>query len=162
MENAGWANLRPKPFQKGTVNNPNGRPQKFTSQLVKAGYKLSEVNQCIAAMLALTTSELEDIEHNPQATILETTIAGALLKGNRKQDLSAIETLLNRKFGKPKETHEITVSPELIAARNMFFALVHQERIEQEKALQIVIDAANKNGFMLNPADITSTDVKGI
>ena len=33
-----------KPFKKGEVANPNGRPKKYVTLLKESGYKLSEIN----------------------------------------------------------------------------------------------------------------------
>jgi len=38
-----------KPFKKGEVANPNGRPRKYVSLLKEQGYKLAEINDTIQA-----------------------------------------------------------------------------------------------------------------
>ena len=45
---------------------------------------------------------------NPQATILEKTIANAMRKSLEKGSLYSLETLISRVYGKPKESAEIT------------------------------------------------------
>ena len=97
-----------KPFKKGEVANPNGRPRKFVSLLRDSGYKISEINDTIQTMLAMDLDELADVFRNPKATVLERTIANAMQKSLTKGSLYSIETLLTRVYGKPKETASIT------------------------------------------------------
>jgi hypothetical protein len=94
--------------EKGETNNPNGRPRKYVSLLKDAGYKLSEINDTIQNMMAMDIQELKGVYENPQATILEKTIASAMRKSLEKGSLYSLETLLTRVYGKPKETAEVT------------------------------------------------------
>jgi hypothetical protein len=83
--------------------NRNGRPRKLTTAMAEIGYTNSQVNDCIKVMLALTESELREWQNNPTATILECTIASALLNGMEKGNLNAIESLLTRTYGRPTQ-----------------------------------------------------------
>lgn len=96
------------PFEKGESGNPNGRPRKYVSQLKEQGYKLSEVNDCILALMSMNLEELKEVWDNPKATVLEKTIANAIKKSLEKGSLYSIETLLSRVHGKPKEQQEIS------------------------------------------------------
>lgn len=93
-------------FKKGQSGNPNGRPKKYITLLRESGYKLSEINDTIQVMLAMDFSELKKVWDNPNATILEKTIASAMRRGLEKGSLYSIETLLSRVYGKPKEQVE--------------------------------------------------------
>jgi pyruvate dehydrogenase complex dehydrogenase (E1) component len=84
--------------------NKKGRPKKFTTLLRNNGYKLSEINDTIQVMLQMNMEELEDVYKNPNATILEKTIAHAMFKSYKNGSLYSIDTLLTRVYGKPKET----------------------------------------------------------
>jgi hypothetical protein len=95
-------------WEKGVSGNPNGRPRKYVSLLKDAGYKLSEINDTIQNMMAMDLQELKGVYENPQATILEKTIASAMRKSLEKGSLYSLETLLTRVYGKPKETAEVT------------------------------------------------------
>ena len=99
-----------KPFKKGEVANPNGRPRKYVSQLREQGYKLSEVNDTIQVLISMTIDELKEVYTNPKATILEKTIASAIRKSIEKGSLYSIETLLTRVYGKPKEQVDLNTS----------------------------------------------------
>lgn len=93
---------------KGETMNPNGRPRKYVSQLKEQGYKLSEVNDAIQALMSMDIEELKDVLENPKATILELTIAKAMVKSLQNGSLYSMETLLTRVYGKPREIQEIS------------------------------------------------------
>jgi hypothetical protein len=94
-------------FEKGQSGNPNGRPRKYISLLKEQGYKASEVNDTIQALMAMDLEELKSVWDNPKATILEKTIAGAMRKSLEKGSLYSLDTLLTRVYGKPKETSTV-------------------------------------------------------
>lgn len=94
-------------IKKGQVLNPNGRPRKYVSLLKDAGYKVSEINDTIQNMMAMDLDELKQVYDNPKATILEKTIANAMVKSLQKGSLYSLETLLTRVYGKPKETSSV-------------------------------------------------------
>ena len=96
-----------KPFKKGEVANPNGRPRKYVSLLKEQGYKVSEINDTIQAMMAMDLSELIKVNDNPKATIMEKTVAAAMMKSLKNGSLYSLETLLTRVYGKPKETTSV-------------------------------------------------------
>jgi predicted transcriptional regulator len=88
--------------------NREGRPKKYVTLLRESGYKLSEVNDTIQTIMAMDLEELKQVWDNPKATVLEKTIANALKKSLEKGSLYSIDTLLNRVYGKPKETSQVT------------------------------------------------------
>jgi len=98
------------PVKKGEVRNPYGRPRKYVSELRAQGYKVSEVNDAIQVLMSMTIEELKEVYVNPQATVLEKTIAGAIRKSIEKGSLYSIETLLTRVYGKPKEQMDLNAS----------------------------------------------------
>lgn len=87
--------------------NREGRPRKYVSLLKESGYKLSEINDTIQAMMAMDLDELKSVWDNPKATVLEKTIANAMRKSLEKGSLYSLDTLLTRVYGKPKETANI-------------------------------------------------------
>lgn len=95
-------------WEKGESGNPNGRPKKYVTLLKEYGYKLSEVNDTIQALMAMNIKELESVNENADSTILEKTIANAMLKSLKKGSLYSLDTLLTRVYGKPKEQMDIT------------------------------------------------------
>lgn len=95
-------------FKKGQSGNPKGRPRKYVSLLKDNGYKLSEINDTIQAMMSMELEELKEVWENPQATILEKTIANAMKKSLDKGSLYSLETLLSRVYGSPKQMTELS------------------------------------------------------
>jgi hypothetical protein len=100
------------PFVKGQSGNPNGRPRKYVTQLKAQGYRLSEINDTIQAMMSMNSEELKSVYDNDDATILEKTIANAMNKSLVKGSLYSLETLLTRVYGKPKEQAEIDITSD--------------------------------------------------
>lgn len=102
------------PFVKGDERiNKNGRPRKYTTLLKDQGYKLSEVNDAIQVMLSMTIDELKAVYQSESATILEKTIANAMVTSLKKGSLYSIETLLSRVYGTPKQTSDVNVSASI-------------------------------------------------
>jgi hypothetical protein len=96
-------NIEPYKFQSGESGNPNGRPRKFVSLLKEQGYKVSEINDTLMALLSMDLRELKDVFENEKATVLEKAVAGAIKKSIEKGSLYNIETIITRAMGKPKE-----------------------------------------------------------
>lgn len=97
-------------FQKGfdPRRNKNGAPRKLISTFSEIGYTKREINDCIQNILALTLEEIKQIETNDDCTILERTIAKALIKGFEKGSLYNLETTLSRSMGTPNQSIEQT------------------------------------------------------
>ena len=94
-------------FKKGQSGNPKGQPRKLASQLKLIGYTKAEAANTINSMLAMNIIELRELFENPNATILEKTIAAALKKSLEKGSLYSVDSLLSRTHGKPKEMVEL-------------------------------------------------------
>jgi len=104
----------PKPWVKGQSGNPHGRPRKFVSLLAAQGYTRSEVNDTLQALMSMTLEELGEVFKNPQATILEKTVANAMRKSLEKGTLYSLETLLSRVYGQPKQDIAASITPQPI------------------------------------------------
>jgi hypothetical protein len=100
-----------KNFNKGEDERRymEGRPKKLITQMKEIGYTKSQVEDTMLAMLTLSRKELEKIDRGDEYTIMERTIAGALLKGHNNNSLFNLEMLLTRSQGKPKETIDQTI-----------------------------------------------------
>lgn len=105
-----------KPFKKGEDERRHmeGRPKKFTTLLKEHGYSLSEVNDSIQAIMSMDEKQIKEVLKNEDATMLEKTVARAIIKSYEKGSLYSIDTLLNRVYGKPKETINQTVEAKVV------------------------------------------------
>lgn len=105
-----------KPFKKGEDERRwmQGRPKKFTTLMKEEGYKLSEVNDSIQAIMSMDEKTIKELIKNPDATMLEKTVARAIVKSYEKGSLYSMDTLLSRVYGKPKETVDATVEAKVI------------------------------------------------
>lgn len=99
-------------FKKGQSGNLKGRPRKWVSTLTDQGYKMSEVRDCILALMAMTLNELEGAKDNPSATVMELTVINAIKKGIDNGDLYPMESLMNRVFGRPIPTLNYNIQEE--------------------------------------------------
>jgi hypothetical protein len=102
-------------FQKGQSGNPLGSPRKIVTALRELGYKECQVRDTMIVLLALTEDELKKVLANKDSTILEKTVAGALLKGAQNKSLFNIELVMSRLFGRPRESQEIKAEVNLQA-----------------------------------------------
>jgi hypothetical protein len=100
-----------KNFNKGEDDRRymEGRPKKLITQMKDIGYTKTQVEETMLSMLSLSRKELEKIDKGDEYTIMERTIAGALLKGHNNNSLFNLEMLLTRSQGKPKETIDQTI-----------------------------------------------------
>ena len=150
-----------KRFAKGISGNLRGRPPKFVTALKAEGYKQSEINDCICVMLSLTEKQLYQIPLNPNATTLELMIAAALRRSIKTGSLNALEILVSRAFGKPKEVLEDLPAPEIEAARAMYEMLIDEKNMKPKTALKKVIEAAKSYGFDLTESEIIDAGTIG-
>lgn len=106
-------------FKPGVSGNPSGRPkltedEKRLRKLTKEQFK--EIGDIIVSG---NTSELDELIHDPKATVLQVAIATAMRAAIEKGDLGNVEILLNRLIGKPKEELEVTgITPTVIKLSN--------------------------------------------
>lgn len=104
-----------KPFAKGEDKRRNleGRPRKYVSLLKEQGYKLAEINDSIQVLMSMNEKELEGVAKNPEATVLEKTVAKAIIKSMNNGSLYSMDTLLSRVYGKPKEQVDVQADTKI-------------------------------------------------
>jgi hypothetical protein len=104
-----------KPFKPNDERiNKEGRPKKFTTLLKEHGYSLSEVNDSIQAIMSMNEVEIKEVLKNTDATMLEKTVAKAIIKSYEKGSLYSMDTLMNRVYGKPKEEVNATIEAKVV------------------------------------------------
>jgi hypothetical protein len=94
-----------KPFKKGEVANPTGRPKKSVRAIIEemkaAGHepvKAVDVTASIEYLLSLDKDQLSDIAKDPKRPIILQITAREILDG--KKGFNAVQTLLDRAHGK--------------------------------------------------------------
>lgn len=99
-----------KPFKSGydIRREGNGRPKKYITQLNSIGYTNTEIVETLRVLLSMTILELHEVFTNPNATILELSIAKSLVKGIERGNIYTLNELLNRIIGKPKEATSLS------------------------------------------------------
>ncbi len=103
------------PFQKGfdPRRNINGAARKLISTFTEIGYTKREASDTYLNLAAMTIEELKHIEANESCTVLERTIAKALLKGFEKGSLYNLETTLSRAIGTPNQSTDVQVDNKI-------------------------------------------------
>ncbi len=127
-------------MKKGETRNPNGRPKKFVSLLKEQGYSLSQVQDCIAVLISMTEGEIRTIYkdgflNGKEATILEKTLASAILKDKQRGEIRSIEILLSRAFGTSTTKVDITSKDRQIFD---WGAISTQELMARAKAIEAI------------------------
>ena len=103
-----------KKFVKGDKRiNKSGRPRKWISEIKDQGYALSEITDAIQVLISLDTEQLHEIRNNPKSTVLEITIAAAIIRSIQAGNLDSLETLMTRVFGKPKQSVDIDAKVDI-------------------------------------------------
>ena len=105
-------NIIPFQFKPGQSGNPNGRPRKFVTPMKDLGYKVSEINDTLKALLACTIKELKEIGEHDDATVLERMVAKSIFEAMKTGNLRSLETILSRVFGHPKQSFEQTITEQ--------------------------------------------------
>ncbi len=91
-------------------NQPANRGRKknvFKHYQEKYDLSSQDVNNTIEFLLSQPLEKLQEIIKDPKKPAMVINFATAILTGIKKGDLSAIERMLDRKIGKPKEQIEI-------------------------------------------------------
>ena len=102
----GGALYRPS---KGETPNPSGRPKKWQSELIKDGYKKSEINDCYSGLLGQTEDKLIELRDDKSLDIMIRKTAKALLKEFEKGSLWNQEMIITRLHGQPKQEIETDI-----------------------------------------------------
>lgn len=106
LERFKWEPGNPSP-------NPNGRPKSLKTML-KTDYGLtpSQTNSAILNLLMHTKSEIEHICNDDTQPMFNRIISKALIKSYNNGSLYALESLLNRTQGMPRQQTELTTTQE--------------------------------------------------
>lgn len=107
-----------KPFTSTHQPNNNGRPKKFITAVTEAtGYKKSQVTDCMLTMLKMPLLEIKRISDDPKTPSLEVMIGRAIHGDCKRGELKNLSEILNRSFGKPHESVDMTTQGEKISGK---------------------------------------------
>ena len=95
-----------KPFVKGQIANPNGRPKRSFTNAKEHGFSKDDVIACMKLYIAKTKPELDECLKDKDLTILEHIVIKSMLSDVSDGKMENIEKILNRAIGTPK--NEIT------------------------------------------------------
>jgi len=94
-------------------NQPANRGRKknvFKYYQEKYDLSAADVNNTIEYLLSQPIEKLQEIIKDPKKPAMVVNFAMAILSGIKKGDLTAIERMLDRKVGKPKQEVELSGS----------------------------------------------------
>ena len=116
MANKGHANL--KPCKKGETHNPNGRPKNTLTLAKEAGLSKTDIYNVIVSMIGNNAKELQKIKDDASQPIYKSIISSALLGDLKKKQISTVESIFDRVFGKPTQKSNVSGS---LTVRNRLF-----------------------------------------
>jgi hypothetical protein len=101
-------------FQKGQPSpHPEGRPKALKTILnLEFGISQTQCNELILSMLAMTKEQIEKESNNPESPMFTRIIGKAMIKSYNNGSLYALESLLNRSIGLPKQQIDTTLKAE--------------------------------------------------
>jgi len=121
-------------LQKGESGNYAGRPRKYISELKAQGYSQSEVKDCILVILSMNKDELTEASKNPNLTVLERIVIGAIQKDISRGSAFNLELFLSRAHGKPQESIDMTTKgQQLITAIQINHVYLTKEELEAKE-----------------------------
>lgn len=121
-------------FKPGQSGNPSGRAPKYITTVTdKTGYRNSEIADCMKSMLKMNMSEISQIQKSEGTPILENLIASAILGDIQKMELRNLESILNRSYGKPKESidMEVDLKTGLTPELEMAAKILHERNLQK-------------------------------
>lgn len=105
-------------LKKGNTVNNNGRPKKFITQVTEAtGYKKSQITDCMLSMLKMPLLDIKRVADDPKTPSLEVMVARAIHGDCKRGELKNLSEILNRSFGKPHESVDMTTQGEKISGK---------------------------------------------
>jgi hypothetical protein len=96
-----------------TSPNKNGRPKSLKNILKQDhGMTLTQANDLILNLLTHTKYQIDEISNDDSEPIFTRIVSKALLKSYNNGNLYALESLLNRTHGMPKQQTELSTKNE--------------------------------------------------
>lgn len=102
-----------KPFKKGEVANPNGRPRKIYTILKESGFTKDDVRTAFNEIAWADINGLQKIFKDEKAPAILKVIAHAYKRAIEKGDYRYVAEIIQQSIGKPKETSEVSMSAQI-------------------------------------------------
>lgn len=102
-----------KPFKKGEVANPNGRPRKIYTILKESGYTKDDVRTAFNEIAWADIDGLQKIFKDPKSPAIIKVIAHAYKRAIEKGDYRYVAEIIQQSIGKPKETSEVSMTAQI-------------------------------------------------
>ena len=83
------------------------------------GYKLGEINDVINVAMSMTAEQLSEVVADKSRTILEQTVAAALLKSLKNGSLYSLDSVITRAHGYPTESVNANVQGDVKITLNL-------------------------------------------
>lgn len=106
LERYKWQKGQPSP-------NKNGRP-KALKTILNNQFSMTQTqcNDVILSMLGMTKAQIETQTNDPDTPMFQKIIGKAMIKSYNNGSLYALESLLNRSMGMPRQQTELTTIQE--------------------------------------------------
>lgn len=131
-----------KPSKKGEIRNPNGRPKNVLNQLqemvkIDFGIRLSKADkfQLMEWLLERKPSELRTITKNKETPTFLVIIAKSILKDIEKGQMTNLNLLLDRFFGRPTQSTTTNVNFKPVQENNLDLSKLSDDELRQYKVL---------------------------
>lgn len=130
--------MRGRPFVKGQVANPAGRPKKLENEIKTLPVvSKQEVVGAFNKFMHMPIPELETYVKTKQGTAFEYTVARILAMAAIKGDPIRLDFLLNRLIGKVADKIDVTV-------KNPFMTMSYEEKLKKAKELVEILEANDR------------------
>ena len=134
-------------YEKGQSGNLAGRPIGGSATANKIR---SITNEELLSMVNLlvngTFQELEEVEQDPNTPALQSWIAAVIVKGKKRGDMQALDTLLNRLVGKVKD--RVEVSGELLSNEQVQRIVRLLKSDSEETSIRPALPGASNEGVI--------------
>ena len=137
-------------FKPGQSGNPNGRAPKYITTVTdKTGYKNSEIADCMKSILKMNKAEISQIIQSESTPILENLVASAILGDIQKMELRNLDSILNRCYGKPKDSidMEVDLKTGLTPELEMAAKILHERNLQTLTKEELEIEGVERFGL---------------
>lgn len=97
----------PKPFKKGEVANPDGRPKKIYTIIKEMGYSADDMKAVFSELSWYTTADLKKIYENESSPHIVRIVANQLYLALAKGDMYKVKEIIEYTLGRPSQSIDV-------------------------------------------------------